>query len=80
MLRQQVYSILLAFLLHSGALEAKEPQSFLSDTLVRKDQVQNVLEHQPAKEPHCQQVVRQLCVDVRVWHLADGSVISLQGR
>ncbi|CAL1707294.1 unnamed protein product [Somion occarium] len=56
MLRQQVYSILLAFLLHSGALEAKEPQSFLSDTLVRKDQVQNVLEHQPAKEPHCQQV------------------------
>lgn len=32
-------------------------QSFLSDALVRKDQVQNVLEHQPAKEPSCQNAV-----------------------
>ncbi|KAJ3568857.1 hypothetical protein NP233_g5439 [Leucocoprinus birnbaumii] len=28
--------------------------SFLSDTLVRKDQVQNVLEHQPAKHTSCE--------------------------
>ncbi|KAF5351640.1 hypothetical protein D9756_007549 [Leucocoprinus leucothites] len=34
------------------------PQSsFLSDTLVRKDQVQNVLEHQPAKHASCKNTV-----------------------
>lgn len=32
-------------------------KSFLSDTLVRKDQVQNVLEHQPAKVPSCKNAV-----------------------
>ena len=58
MVRRQVYSVLLSFLLGSGTLEAKEPQSFLHNNLVRKGQVQNVLEHQPAKEPSCERVVR----------------------
>ncbi|EGN99657.1 hypothetical protein SERLA73DRAFT_51799 [Serpula lacrymans var. lacrymans S7.3] len=35
-----------------------EATSFLSDTLIRKGQVQNVLEHQPAKESFCQHAVR----------------------
>lgn len=32
-------------------------KSFLSDTLVRKDQVQHVLEHQPVKVPSCKNAV-----------------------
>ena len=31
--------------------------SFLSDTLIRKDQVQTVLEYQPAKHPGCDNIV-----------------------
>ncbi len=38
--------------------------SFLSDTLVRKGQVKNVLEHQPVKYTSCQNAV--------VWHLMFG--------
>lgn len=57
MFRRQVYSVLLSILLGSGTLAAKEPQTFLDNNIVRKDQVQKVLEHQPAKEPSCKQVV-----------------------
>jgi len=33
--------------------------SFLSDSnVIKKDKVQNVLEHQPAKAPECQHTVR----------------------
>ncbi|KAK7687020.1 hypothetical protein QCA50_009519 [Cerrena zonata] len=56
MVRRQVYSVLLSFLLGSATIEAKEPESFLDNNLVRKDQVQNVLEHQPVKVPSCKQV------------------------
>ncbi|KAI0075105.1 endoplasmic oxidoreductin [Panus rudis PR-1116 ss-1] len=58
MLPRRVYAVLLAFLLHSGESEGSQSQhnSFLADTLVRKDQVQQVLEHQPVKEAQCQQV------------------------
>ena len=31
---------------------------FLSDTLVRKDQLQHVLEHEPAQKASCEQTVR----------------------
>lgn len=32
-------------------------ESFLGDTLVRQNQVKNVLEHEPAKVPGCSHVV-----------------------
>ncbi|KAF9454025.1 endoplasmic oxidoreductin-1 [Macrolepiota fuliginosa MF-IS2] len=37
--------------------QAYAQKSFLSDALVRKDQVQNVLEYQPAKVPSCKNAV-----------------------
>lgn len=36
---------------------ARAEDSFLSNTLLKKDQVQNVLEHEPAKVPSCQNAV-----------------------
>lgn len=36
---------------------AAQPQSFLSEAAVRKDQVQNVLEHEPVKEAVCEKHV-----------------------
>ena len=59
MLPRQIYAIVAAFLLQPGTfVTASADESFLADTLVRKDQVQNVLEHQPVKKPVCQQIVR----------------------
>ncbi|KAF9010509.1 endoplasmic oxidoreductin-1 [Cyathus striatus] len=45
----------LAILAHFVAECVHASQSFLSDNLVRKGQVQNVLEHEPVKVPSCQQ-------------------------
>ena len=42
------------FLIHWSTTYA----SFLSDTLVRKDQLQHVLEHEPAQRASCQEAVR----------------------
>ncbi|KAL4252812.1 EROs family protein [Abortiporus biennis] len=65
MFPRQIYAILFAFLLQPSALLAEDhgsgsqsqSKSFLSDNLVRKDQVQNVLEHKPAtKEAACKQI------------------------
>ncbi|TCD64625.1 hypothetical protein EIP91_003859 [Steccherinum ochraceum] len=57
MLPRQIYAIVVAFLLQSAApTAASSDKSFLDDSLVRRDQVQNVLEHQPAKEPACHRV------------------------
>ncbi|KAJ3480034.1 hypothetical protein NLI96_g8643 [Meripilus lineatus] len=43
-------------LLVSTSIAGNNPgQSFLADTLLRKGQVQNVLEHKPAKDPDCKQ-------------------------
>lgn len=39
---------------HTRAADA----SFLSDTLVRKDQLQHVLEHEPAQSASCEKTVR----------------------
>ena len=39
---------------HTRATDA----SFLSDTLVRKDQLQHVLEHEPAQSASCEKTVR----------------------
>ena len=62
MFPRQLYATLFAFLLQSGtSLAGSSPaQSFLTDPLLRKGQVQNVLEHTPAKDPDCKQVVRLL--------------------
>ncbi|KAH8107879.1 endoplasmic oxidoreductin [Cristinia sonorae] len=54
MLPQQIYAILAAFLLQSPLVTADS--SFLANTVLRKDQVQNVLEHQPVKQPVCKQI------------------------
>ncbi|PPQ62937.1 hypothetical protein CVT24_006177 [Panaeolus cyanescens] len=49
---------LLAHLFGASAIasltHSKSPGSFLSDTLLREGQIQNVLEHQPVKEASCQ--------------------------
>lgn len=52
--------------------------SFLSETLVRKGQVQNVLEHQPVKHTSCQNAVVWLVFlqpvhQPMTWLLADRS-------
>jgi len=45
-------------LLHAGLSYAdKSFTSFLSDTLVRTDQVQTVLEHQPVRHASCKNAV-----------------------
>ncbi|KAN0111305.1 Endoplasmic Reticulum Oxidoreductin 1 (ERO1) domain containing protein [Russula decolorans] len=49
---QRLYALFL-FLVCCGSTCASDP-SFLSDTLVRKDQVQHVLEHEPAQSASCQ--------------------------
>lgn len=36
---------------------ARAADSFLSDAIIRKDQVQTVLEHKLAKEPACKHIV-----------------------
>lgn len=41
---------------HSGQAQTSGA-SFLSDTLVRKDQVQNVLEHEPVQQTTCENTV-----------------------
>lgn len=48
-------SLLLDVTYWSGVYAA---DSFLSDHLIRKDPVQNVLEHQPATKPACEHQVR----------------------
>ena len=53
---QRLYALFL-FLVCWGTTCASDP-SFLSDTLVRKDQVQHVLEHEPAQSASCQNTVR----------------------
>ncbi|KAH7929869.1 endoplasmic oxidoreductin [Leucogyrophana mollusca] len=47
--------ILWAYLVLAFCVFGVQASSFLSDTLIRKDQVQNVLEHQPVRgQPFCQ--------------------------
>lgn len=41
-----------------------QPGLFLADTTLRRDQVQDVLEHTPVKEPACQQFVRRLLLEM----------------
>jgi hypothetical protein len=53
--RATLFTLLLDVGYWSGVYAA---DSFLSDHLIRKDQVQNVLEHQPATKPACQHIVR----------------------
>ncbi|KII92731.1 hypothetical protein PLICRDRAFT_172784 [Plicaturopsis crispa FD-325 SS-3] len=53
MLPRHLWAILFALLEPHIAYAASD--SFLADTLVRKDQVQNVLEHQPATHATCKQ-------------------------
>ncbi|TFK44401.1 hypothetical protein BDQ12DRAFT_620467 [Crucibulum laeve] len=50
--RASRWALLLSVFGHAAT--ALRDSSFLSDTLVRKGQVQNVLEHEPAKVPSCQ--------------------------
>lgn len=54
MLPRQIYTVLLAFLLQPAA--SLQPESFLSDNPVIKDQVQSVLQHEPIKVPTCKQI------------------------
>ena len=44
--------------LWSSAFAQTTDQSFLGDSLVRENQVQNVLEHQLAKDAECRHIVR----------------------
>ncbi|OBZ68243.1 Endoplasmic reticulum oxidoreductin-1 [Grifola frondosa] len=55
MLLHHLYALFLPILLESLVTRASQPQSFLTDSLLRTNQVQNVLEHQPVKEPSCKQ-------------------------
>jgi len=60
MLPHYLYALFLGFLVDPLAcsrayVQASQSPSFLQETLVRKEPVQNVLEHQPAKEPVCEQ-------------------------
>jgi hypothetical protein len=65
--------LLSAFLLYAHSFAT---DSFLSDNLLRNHQVQNVLEHQPAKAPACQHTVRSpLCLLV---HLLNLPILSQQ--
>ncbi|KAH8119279.1 endoplasmic oxidoreductin-1 [Phellopilus nigrolimitatus] len=48
-------SLFLSFFLDLSAAQSAE-NSFLGDSLVRQNQVQNVLEHQPVKAPGCRHV------------------------
>jgi ERO1-like protein beta len=50
--RRQLCGLILALLFQIESTTFAS-NSFLSETLVRKDQVQNVLEHTPAKDPAC---------------------------
>jgi len=52
-IRATLVTLLLDFTYWSGVCAA---DSFLSDHLIRKDQVQNVLEHQPATKPACEHI------------------------
>ena len=52
---------------------AAESQSFLSGAAVRKDQVQNVLEHEPVKEAACE---KHVCIVVPLCYMA---VIDMTG-
>lgn len=45
-------------LLSGFVLAQSTDNSFLGDSIVRENQVQNVLEHEPAKGAECQHVVR----------------------
>jgi len=57
MLPRQIYTILLAFLLQPVAsLQPQQQESFLSENLVTKDQIQSVLQHEPVKVPTCEQI------------------------
>lgn len=47
-------------LFNSFGWSAHAQDSFLSDTLVRKGQVKNVLEHQPVKNTSCHNAVVRL--------------------
>jgi len=53
--RCRLYKIALVF--HVFGWSAQANDLFLSDTLVRKGQLQDVLEHQPAKVPSCKNAV-----------------------
>lgn len=55
-LMQRLHALFL-FLVCWGTTCASDA-SFLKDALVRKDQVQHVLEHEPAQSPSCQNTVR----------------------
>jgi ERO1-like protein beta len=59
MLVRHVRAILLTLFLGVGyRSRVHAADSFLSDHLIRKDQVKNVLEHQPARKPACEHIVR----------------------
>ena len=51
-------TILLSLACEFSWTQASSDQSFLGDNLVRQNQVQNVLEHEPVKVPGCSHVVR----------------------
>ncbi|KAF9820371.1 hypothetical protein IEO21_01380 [Rhodonia placenta] len=60
MLPQHLYAVFLGFLVDPLAsarayVRATQLPSFLSNTVARTEQVQNVLQHQPAKDPTCKQ-------------------------
>jgi ERO1-like protein beta len=52
------FNIQCGLLLYFFVFVRAVPDSFLADTLVRENQVQNVLEHQPVKVPACEHTVR----------------------
>lgn len=67
MLPQHLYAVFLGFLVDPLAsarayVRATQLPSFLSNTVARTEQVQNVLQHQPAKDPTCKQYVRSAMV------------------
>lgn len=67
MFARYVRAILLALLLNiDDSSGVRAADSFLSDHIIRKDQVQNVLEHQPAKQPACKHIVRIITSDFQL--------------
>ena len=60
---------LLFFFIYWGSICALDVP-FLSDTLVRKDQLKHVLEHEPAQTASCQYMVRAFLLPVGAMFLA----------
>ena len=63
MLPRHLYALVFSFLLQSSAYAASEQSVLsggLSQGLGKKEQVQDVLDRQPVKQPSCEQFVRNL--------------------